>query len=76
MSKKLKISEALDILLKRAQTQGYIAQDDILELIPEPEKHVLELDEFYNQLASFGLDVFESVSKSSSDTKSSEPELS
>ncbi len=59
---KLTTVDAIAALVKRAQTQGFIAQDEILEAIPEPEKHILELDELYDRLAREGIDVFESVS--------------
>ena len=62
MSTKFSISEAISTLLKRAQAQGFIAQDDILDTVPEPEKHLTELDDFYDQLAKENIDVFESVS--------------
>ncbi len=62
MAKQTKIQEAIALLLQRAQTQGFIAQDDILTVVPEPEKYLAELDEFYDQLYRESIDVFESVS--------------
>jgi RNA polymerase primary sigma factor len=59
---KLSTTDAIAALLKKAQSQGFIAQEDILELISEPEKHVAELDEFYDKLSRDNIDVFESVS--------------
>lgn len=73
---KLTIADALALLFKRAQSQGFIAQDDILELVSEPEKHVAELDEFYDQLARESIDVFESVSSSKKEKNEDEIELS
>lgn len=59
---KISTTDAIALLLKKAQGQGFIAQEDILELISEPEKHVAELDEFYDKLSRDNIDVFESVS--------------
>ncbi len=59
---KIPLSAAIAQLLKKAQTQGFIAQEDVLELVSEPEKHIPELDTFYDQLSREGIDVFESVS--------------
>jgi RNA polymerase primary sigma factor len=56
------MQQALDQLLEKARKQGFIAQDDILNVITEPEKGLEALDEFYNTLDLEGLDVFESVS--------------
>lgn len=62
-----KISETLktDIeqLLKKGQTQGYVTQDEILQVFVEPENHIEELDEFYDQVVRLGIDVFESVAE-------------
>jgi RNA polymerase primary sigma factor len=75
MAQKLSVTDAIALLLKRARGQGFIAQEDVLEMVPQPEKHVVELDEFYDLLSRESIDVFESVtqSKAQSDV---EPELS
>ncbi len=48
-------------LIKRGRNQGFLTQDDILEVFPDAEERVSELDELYDKLLSEGIDVFESV---------------
>lgn len=72
-SKKITPAQAFDILLERARRQGFISQDDVLELISEPEQHLEALDDFYNTLSNELIDVFESVSQAKT---SADPELS
>ena len=46
-------------LIKRGKDQGFLTQDDILEVYPEAEKDILALDQLYTKLAEEGVDVFE-----------------
>jgi len=48
-------------LIKKGRDQGFLTQDEILEIFMDAEKRVDELDEMYDQLLSEGIDVFESV---------------
>ncbi|MBU0569268.1 RNA polymerase sigma factor RpoD [Patescibacteria group bacterium] len=48
-------------LIKKGRDQGFLTQDDILEVFPNAEKRLDELDELYDKLLSEGIDVFESV---------------
>jgi RNA polymerase primary sigma factor len=60
-----KISETLknDIatLLDKGEQQGYVTQDEILQVFVEPENYIEELDDFYDQVIHKKIDVFESV---------------
>jgi RNA polymerase primary sigma factor len=49
-------------LIKRGQEQGFLTQEDILEVFPDAEKRVEELDDFYGVLLEKNIDVFETVS--------------
>jgi RNA polymerase primary sigma factor len=49
-------------LIKRGQEQGFLTQEDILEVFPDAEKRVEELDDFYGALLEKNIDVFETVS--------------
>jgi RNA polymerase primary sigma factor len=49
-------------LLKQGKANGFVTQEDILGLFPNPEKHVIELDELYSKLISQKIDIFESTS--------------
>jgi len=46
-------------LIRRGRKHGYVTQDDILELSPNAEENIEELDNLYTQLMSEGIDVFE-----------------
>ena len=48
-------------LIKRGRDQGFLTQEEILELFPNAENKISELDDLYDKLLSEGIDVFESV---------------
>ena len=50
-------------LLAKGKDQGYLTQDDILEVFPDAENRIDELDELYDQLFEANVDVFETVSE-------------
>jgi len=55
-------------LIKSGREQGFITQDDILEIFPDAEDRLSELDELYTKLIAEGIDVFESVAADELDT--------
>jgi RNA polymerase primary sigma factor len=64
MAKKTEnFSESVKKLISRGKSAGYVTQDEILELYPEAEKHLEEIDELYDRLIDLNIDVFESVSE-------------
>jgi RNA polymerase primary sigma factor len=48
-------------LIKTGREQGFLTQEEILEVFPDAEKKIGELDELYDKLLGEGIDVFESV---------------
>jgi RNA polymerase primary sigma factor len=48
-------------LVIKAREQGFLTQDEILEVFPDAEKRIPELDSLYEELLAEGIDVFESV---------------
>ena len=60
-SKQLKLPKLIADLVVKGRTQGFVTQDEILELFPDAERHVDELDQLYDQLFKANIDVFESV---------------
>src|SRR3989337_1493766 len=48
-------------LIKKGRDQGFLTQDDILEIFSDAEERLNELDELYDKLLAEGIDVFESV---------------
>ena len=57
------LSKDVKALLTQAIKQGFVTQEDILDAFVEPEEHLDLLDDFYFQLISQGVDIFESVSE-------------
>jgi len=59
---KHKLPKSLKELLKQGDSDGFLIQDDILLVYSEPEKHVDEIDDFFNEALKKGIDIFETVS--------------
>lgn len=59
---KQKYAKSFKDLLKQGEDDGFLVQDDILMVFPEPEKHVEEIDEFFNLAFQKGIDIFETIS--------------
>jgi RNA polymerase primary sigma factor len=53
--------KAVDSLVKKGREQGFLTQEEILEVFPDAEARVEELDDFYGKLLTENIDVFESV---------------
>lgn len=54
--------KSIDLLLKQGKANGFVTQDDIFALFPEPEKHIERLDDFYATLITEHIDIFETTS--------------
>jgi len=48
-------------IIEKARDQGFLTQEEILEIFNDAEDRINELDDLYDQLLSEGIDVFESV---------------
>lgn len=48
-------------LVLKGMSRGYVTQDTILDLFPDAEDYVADLDELYDELLQKGVDVFESA---------------
>lgn len=48
-------------IVKKGRDQGFVTQDEILEVFPDAEERIKELDNLYEILVSEKIDVFESV---------------
>lgn len=59
-ARKKKIRE----MVLKGMSRGYVTQDEILELFPDAEEHVVEIDDLYDEFLQKDIDVFESVSDS------------
>lgn len=63
--KDLKRKNATKDLIKKGIDEGFITQDEILEVFVKPEKHLEELDDLYIDLMAKGVDVFDSADEQS-----------
>ena len=55
--------EQVDALYKKAKKQGYVTQEEILDVFVEPELYLEQLDDFYSRVVEAQIDVFEAVSE-------------
>lgn len=71
-----KIPRSINELLKQGEENGFIVQDDILLIYPQPEKHISEIDDLFDQAMKKEIDIFENVStREEEDAKKSVEEL-
>ena len=74
----LNLSKIKQTLLAQAKKLHYLTNDEVLAQIPEPEKHIDEVDNLFDYLFERGVDVFDKVEskevieKESSKTSSSD----
>lgn len=52
----------IEKLIRKGKNQGFLTQEEILEVFPDAEKRVEELDNLYERLLVKNVDVFETVS--------------
>lgn len=62
-ARKKKIRE----LVLKGMSRGYVTQDELLDLFPDAEEHIPEIDDLYDEFFQKDIDVFESVAESGSD---------
>jgi len=55
--------EQVDALFIKAKKQGYVTQEEILDVFVEPELYLEQIDDFYDQIVVADIDVFEAVSE-------------
>jgi len=61
-------AKSIPQLLKQGIDNGFVTQDDIFALFPEPEKHIEQLDNFYEKLIKNKIDIFETTSADEEET--------
>ncbi len=73
---KQRLPKTLKDLLKQGTEDGFLVQDDIMFIYTDPEKHIEEIDDFFNEALKKGIDIFETVStREESDAKKSTEEI-
>lgn len=71
-----KIPQTAQELLEQGQENGFIVIDDIFFVYPEPEKHVDDIDMFFDQAIQLQIDIFENVaSREEEEVKKSMEEI-
>lgn len=59
---KHKFPKTFKDLLIQGEEDNFIVQDDIFLFCPDPEKHIDEIDNFFDQALKKGIDIFETIS--------------
>ena len=71
-----KIPKSTKELLRQGEENGFLVQDDILFIFPDPEHHIDDIDDFFDTAMQKNIDIFENVSSSEEeDVKKSVEEL-
>lgn len=66
------LQDEIKDLIKKAKAQGHITQEEVLEIFLEPEEYLETLDDFYDQILSKGVDIFESTTRDEDDDEGTE----
>ncbi|HRT39986.1 MAG TPA: RNA polymerase sigma factor RpoD [Candidatus Woesebacteria bacterium] len=61
MPASLDFSKIKQNLVRQAKKLHYLTNDEILALIPEPEKYLKEVDDLFNFLFDKGIDIFDKI---------------
>lgn len=70
------LPRTLKELIKQGSDDGFLVQDDILLVYPDPEKHINEIDTFFDDALKKGIDIFETIStRDESESKKSVEEI-
>jgi len=56
------LPRSLKELINQGAEDGFLVQDDILLVLPNPEKHIKEIDGFFDNALKRGIDIFETIS--------------
>lgn len=69
------LSPQANELITRGIDAGFITQEEILQVFPQPELSILELDELYDQLINNEVDIFETTAEEVEETQKSITDL-
>src|SRR3989338_9516875 len=73
---KNRLPRTLHELIKQGEEDGFLVQDDILIVYPDPEKHISNIDTFFDEALKKGIDIFETVStRDETDARKSAEEM-
>ena len=74
-AKKIDVKLEVRKLIKRGRDQGFVTQDEILNIFPQPEFAINEIDELFHRLLNEGVDVFDTTEIDQADLSKSVSEL-
>jgi RNA polymerase primary sigma factor len=70
------LPKTLKELLDQGKEDGFLVQDDIMLIYSYPEKHIDEIDHFFDEALKRGIDIFETIStREESDARKSAEEI-
>ena len=75
VGKKIDTKAEIKKLIRRGKEQGFVTQEEILAIFPQPEGNINEVDDLYFKLLSEGIDVFDTTEIDTSDITKSVTEL-
>lgn len=55
--------KAVKKLLEKGKKEGFVTQEEVLEVFPYAEEYLDDLDEFYAEVIDEGIDIFENISE-------------
>lgn len=67
MASDFKFRKPTEELIERGKQQGFLTQEEILDVFPDAESRLDELDAMYTKLLADGVDVYESVESDGDD---------
>ena len=73
--KPIDVKAEIKKLVKRGKEQGFVTQDEILLIFPNPEYAINEVDDLYHKLLDEGIDVFDTTEIDTSDVSKSVTDL-
>ena len=73
--KPIDVKAEIKKLIKRGKEQGFVTQDEILLIFPNPENAINEVDDLYHKLLDDGIDVFDTTEIDTSDVSKSVTDL-
>ena len=73
--KPIDVKAEIKKLIKRGKDQGFVTQDEILLIFPNPENATNEVDDLYHKLLDEGIDVFDTTEIDTSDVSKSVTDL-
>lgn len=61
MSSALDLAKVKQRLKDLGKKQGYLTHEEILEVVPSPEKHIIQMDEVFDFLFAKGIELYDQV---------------